>query len=195
MTRSPLRPCNPLLHAAYTPLLDDDGQRLVPADVATVVRALTVRRNVAPEEKVEAIDAEIVGRTYWYVLRPDEIARAIIGRRWRVSMDEAARILAACGEAGYDITGNGAPWHAEPYLPTRGAARDTLIWSAADYWARAATEHITYISLGDSRGFLPRPVQYDEPGGMHPGQHAALTFGPEPSEYMRRHTRRLLVVS
>lgn len=200
--RQPLHPCNPMLHAAYVPLLDPDPPATVPADVLARVRELTARRNTAPEDELDAIDTELVGRTYWYVLRPDEIARAIIGSRWRVSVEEATRILAACGEAGYDIAGNGAPEHAHrypgdygypEYAPVRGAARDVVIWSAAEYWARMATQH-TYISLGDCHGFLPRPVQYDQPGEMHPVQQAALTFGPEPSVYMRRHTRRLLVV-
>lgn len=187
-----------MLHAAYVPLLDEPTPAGVPPDVIAAVRTLSTRRDSAPEDELEAIDAEIVGRTYWYVLRPDEIARAIIGPRWRVSVAQATLVLAACGEAGYDITGNGAPEHEGEYLPTRGTVRDQLIWEAAAYWAHAATQRLTYVSLGDCRGNLPRSVQYDEPGRLAPGQRAALTFGPpaRPSEsaYMRSHTRRLLVV-
>lgn len=192
--RADLRPCNPMLHAAYTPLLDPDGLRRLPGGEAAALRALYARRAMAPEQDLCAIDAEIVGRSYWYVLRPDEIARAIVGRRWRVGVAEATRILAACGEAGYDIAGNGAPQYEGPYLPTRGVDRDRLIWEAAHYWARAVTADITYISLGDCRGYLPRPVQYDQPGCMNPRQHAALTLGPAGDAYARQHTRRLLVV-
>jgi len=192
-----LRVLDPLTHPAYATAareLDDS------------MRALVARRASTPEDAtgaIAALDAEIVGRAYWYVLRPDEIAREIIGLRRRISVAEATRILLACGEAGYDIAGNGGPDHAlrypgrhgyPEYAPTRGAERDEVLWAAAEWWAHFATRPITYISLGDHRGYLPRPVQYDQPGSMHPRQRAALTIGPEPDVYMRQHTRRLLVV-
>lgn len=45
---------------------------------------------------------------------------------------------------------------------------------------------------------MPRDVQVDEPGSMHPQQKAALTLGPADDirnhDYMRRHTRLLLRV-
>lgn len=188
-----LRPCNPVLHPAYTGLGDPLDTRL-PAEEAEAVRALMRRRSVVPDDEIDAIDAEIVGRSYWYVIHPDEIARAIVGTRRHISVREATVVLAACGEAGYDITGNGAPGHDGEYLPTRGPERDRLIWEAAEYWAQVATRHITYVSLGDARGFVPRSVQYDQPGSMHPAQQAALTLGPERDRYVERHTRLLLVV-
>jgi|SRR5581483_3942463 len=204
MVRRPLRPCNPFLHPAYAPLFDDqlfDDQPPplpLPPDLVTEVRALAARRDGAPDHVVDAIDAEIVGRTYWHVLRPDAIARAIVGRRSRVSRDEAVLILVACAEAGYDISGNGGPdfarRYAHEYAPIRGPERDEIIWAAAEHWARLATRDLTFVSLGDRRGYLPRPVQYDQPGSLHPGQRAALTLGPRGDAYMRRHTRRLLVV-
>lgn len=195
--RVPLRPCNPSLHAAYTRMLDD-GSSLPPA-LQESIRTLVQRSITASEEEAVEMEAEIVDRTYWYVLRPDQIARAIVGRRWRIREWEAARILAACGEAGYDIR---APIPQHPhtrYLPTRGATRDQIIWESAEYWAAAAArDRYQYVSLGDCRGYLPRPVQHDMPGSMAPEQQAAITFGPASGEqaaaYMRRHTRRLFLV-
>jgi hypothetical protein len=129
-----------------------------------------------------------------------------------LTIDQAALVLAAIAEAGYPITGNGAPDYGEvpntgapDYLdlyPVRGDERDRVLWEAARYWAKMASRHLTYVSLGDERGFLPRPVQHDQPGSMHPSQKAALTFGPEADRgdecdshgYMRRHARRLILV-
>lgn len=67
---------------------------------------------------------------------------------------------------------------------------DGLIW---DYMRR------TIIRFGDCRGYLPRPVQHDSPGEMHPMQRAALTLGPHSADtaakrYVRQHTRRLILV-
>jgi hypothetical protein len=173
------------------------------------VQSLLARRNGCAESELDAIDAEIVGRTYWYVLEPDRIARDAIDHwgwslRRPLTVDQATVVLAAIGEAGYPLAINGAPAYPSgdtygpygQYVPVRGRAREQVIWDAARYWARRAADPdaYTYVSLGDRRGFLPRPVQYDQPGGMHPGQKAALTLGPERNEYMRSHTRLLLVV-
>lgn len=209
----PLKPLNPLLHAAYTPVLDwrsTDGPDPLPEDVRARVTALLDARNSGPEEQIDAIDRELVACLYWYVLRPDEIAERTIehhGFREPLTVDQTTVVLAALGEAGFPIAGNGAPdydrrdnWDAPN--PVRGPERDRVIWAAARHWAQTASQHITYVSLGDCRGFCPRAVQYDNPGSMHPSQQAALTFGPETDAgdecdshgYMRQHTRRLVLV-
>jgi hypothetical protein len=174
-----------------------------------------VCRTCADEDQLDAIDREIVARTWWRVLRPNEIARAVtrnFGWRSPVTIRQAAVILAACAEAGYPIIGNGAPDYPYgtvpetadgiPLYPVRGEARDRVLWSCARTWAERAARRLTYVSLGDARGYLPRPVQYDQPGSMHPGQRASLTLGPladrgdatDSTGYMRRHTRALILV-
>jgi hypothetical protein len=219
MTTTPLHPLNPLLHAEYVAALTPvAGERdPLPPHLRATVAALVARRNVAPEAELDAIDREIVDAMYWYALRPDDIARRTLdhhgwSRRHPLMLEQATVILAAIGEAGYPITGNGAPdyddsiqhsgrWQ-EWHPPVRGPERDRVLWAAARYWAEAASRHLTYVSLGDCRGFLPRPVQYDQPAGMHPQQQAALTLGPARDrgdecgshDYMRRHTRLLLLI-
>lgn len=214
MTPTPLHPLNPILHRLYGEALDQArvrGRDLLPKAVREAVSGLLAERNTAPEARVDAIDREIAGRMSWYVLRPNEIARDvmrhhnILPRRGAITIDQATLILAALGEAGYPIAGNGAPEYAEhaAYPPVRGPERDRVIWAAARYWAEAASRHLTYVSLGDCRGYMPRAVQYDEPGRLNPSQRAALTFGPasdrgdecDSAGYMRRHTRRLLLVA
>jgi hypothetical protein len=203
----PLRPLNPALHAAYAGL--PDKPRL-PSDVRHRLRDLCAARSADAEDALDQIDREIVRLAAWYVLRPDDIARATIAHhslpRRVLSIDQATLVLAAIGEAGYPIAGNGAPDYEREHWddpdPVRGEERDRVIWAAARHWATMASTHLTYVSLGDCRGWLPRPVQYDQPGGMHPSQRAALTFGPwadrgDPCNshaYMRRHTRRLILV-
>lgn len=212
----PLRPLDPTLHPAYTAVLfpAGAGRDPLPPEERQAVTALLERRNVCEEADVAVIDAQIVARLWWYALRPDEIARRVIeyhglprpGRP--ITISQATLILAALGEAGYPITGNGAPdydrdWGDPEWVPpVRGEERHRVIWAAAEYWARLASQPLTYVSLGDCRGFLPRPVQYDQPGSMNPMQRAALTFGPwadrgnscDSHGYMRRHTRLLLLV-
>lgn len=210
-------PLNPRLHPAYVRVLwPEPGKRdPLPPDVREEVDALLRKADTCPEEELEAVYAQIVSATWWYALRPDEIARRTIqhhglprpGRPMTVA--QAALVLAAIGEAGYPITGNGAPDYAwetrqrcgDPWLECPvlwGPERTAVIWAAAEYWARMAAEPLTYVSLGDCRGYLPRPVQYDQPGTMHPSQRAALTLGPwserEAHDYVRRHTRLLLLV-
>lgn len=202
-TIQPLQPLNPMLHGAYAPLLDE-----APA-VRDAVRDLVRQRATAPDADLDVIDRAIVARSYWYVLRPDEIARQTLRAqhlptRGPLMIAQATIVLAAIAEAGYPIAGNGAPEYADACVdpPVRGAERDRVIWAAAQYWAEAASRPLTYISLGDDRGYLPRPVQLDQPGGMDPKQRAALTLGPWADRgdqcnshgYMRRHTRRLLLV-
>lgn len=200
---TPLNPLNPLLHRMYTDRL------------AALVPDLLARRGSCAEDEIDMIDREIVARTWWHVLRPDAIAADVLRHHgWRspLTIEQATVVLTALGEAGYPITGNGAPDyvhgsvpHTDDYtelFPVRGPERDCVIWAAARYWAEAASHRLAYVSLGDARGMVPRPVQYDQPGSMHPGQRAALTLGPladrsdecDSHGYMRRHCRRLLLV-
>lgn len=209
MHLQPLKPLNPLLHAAYVPALTwhpRHGKDPLPEDARDRVERLIDRRNETRDEaQLDLIDRELVAATYWYVLRPDEIARAVVQRHGFpsvLSVAQAATVLAAIGEAGYPIHGNGAPeyerdsWD-EPH-PVRGADRERVIWGAARHWAQMAARRITYVSLGDCRGYSPRAVQYDEPGSMNPSQQASLTLGPADDArshaYMRTHTRKLLLV-
>jgi len=200
-----LHPLNPLLHTAYA------------SHVAELVPDLVRRRADCPEDALDLLDREIVARCWWRVLRPDQLAQATLKHHgWRspLSVAQAATVLLTIAEAGYPITGNGAPDYSEQeapctgapdwldLAPIRGAVRDRVLSAAAWYWTRSASQHLTYVSLGDARGFVPRPVQYDQPGSMHPDQQAALTFGPEADRgdecdshrYMRRHARRLVLV-
>jgi len=206
---------NPSLHPAYTVILHHlvPGQRdPLPPDVRKAVDALLRREATCPEEEVEQVLAEIVHHTWWYALRPDEIARKTIryhhlpGPGHPMTVAQATLVLAAIAEAGYPITGNGAPdylYGRYEYPPTRGKERDMVLWAAAEHWARMAAQPMTYVSLGDCRGWLPRPVQYDiGTATMDPMQRAAVTFGPWADRgdecgshrNMRRHTRLLLLV-
>lgn len=215
---TPLKPLNPITHARYTPALfpASDTRDPLPSSVrAEVSRALEARASHY-EDVVDVIDAHIVDLVWPYALRPDEIARDVLRvRKWSspLTIDQATVVLAAIGEAGYPIAGNGAPdyghwdargsWVAPEYQPVRGDERDRVVWAAAKHWAQMASRPITYVSLGDCRGYCARPVQYDNPGSMHPGQRAALTFGPladrgdecDSHGYMRRHARRLILVA
>lgn len=197
---------NPGLHARYTPVLYPEGKDPLPPAERQELSSLLARRDSAPEDELDVIDRAIVARTWWYALQPDEIARDVLRERgWRspLTVEQATTVLLAVAEAGYPITGNGAPEydHGSPDAelpPVRGETRQRVLSAAAAYWARMAAGHITYVSLGDARGYQPRPVQYDQPGSMHPGQRSALTLGPASDrrshEYMRRHARRLLLV-
>jgi hypothetical protein len=194
------------MHPLYREAIEPPARDPLPAAVRARVTELLARRNTCPDGDLSAIDAEIVGITFWHVLRPDAIARAAIvhhslPRSRLFTVDQAALVLAAIGEAGYPITGNGAPDYHEPgeFAPVSGPERAAVVWAAARYWAEVASRRYTYVSLGDDRGFMPRQVQYDQPGSMNPSQHAALTFGPAADDsnardYMRRHTRMLIRV-
>lgn len=218
MIETPLRPLSPLLHRLYAPMIAAVAANagaittipprsvIVPSTVISRVSRLLSQRIKSIESDVDDIDAEIVKLVSWYVVRPDEIASDVLklhGWRSPLTIDQATIVLAACGEAGYSIVGNGAPdYNRARWLdpdPVRGAERDGVIWSAARYWARSAARLLNYVSLGDSRGFMPRSVQYDQPGSVHPQQRASLTLGPASDErnsidYMRRRTRRLVLV-
>jgi len=207
-----LKPLNPILNAHYALALNWSlikGKDPLPTKVRAIVSELLISRDSAPEDQIDAIDRKLVAAIYYYVLHPDEIAKSVIdhhGFGRVLTIDQATVILAAIGEQGYPIAGNGAPdyansWDDPPLV--RGDERDQVIWKAARYWAEFASRHISYVSLGDCRGFCPRFVQYDQPGSMNPSQRAALTLGPvadrgdqcDSHRYMRRHTRKLLLVS
>jgi hypothetical protein len=214
MTNSyPLKPLNPTLNAHYSRALDwraSDGKDPLPTDVRARVNELLAARNCAAEDQIDAIDRALVTEMFYFVLRPDEIAKSVIVHHSLpqpvLTIAQATLILVALGEQGYPITGNGAPDHQRKSLdeldPVRGEDRDRVIWGAASFWAEFASRHLTYVSIGDCRGYCPRAVQYDNPGGMNPSQRAALTFGPladrgdecDSHGYMRKHTRKLLLV-
>lgn len=198
-----MRTLNPLLHAAYAAALHPSDKDPLPAAARQELDQLLARRNDAPETEIDVIDRAIVARSWWYAVQPDQIARETLRHRgWRgpLTVEQATVVLLAIAEAGYPITGNGAPDYAHDAgdPPVRGEERERVLTAAARYWAEVATRHITYVSLGDARGFIPRPVQFDNPGSMHPAQHAALTLGPASDKrshaYMRTHARRLLLV-
>lgn len=210
---SPLKPLNPTLNAIYSPILDwraSDGKDPLPSDVRARVNGLLTARNCAPEDQLDTIDRSLVGEMFYFVLRPDEIARSVIVQHSLpqpvLTIAQATVIFVALGEQGYPITGNGAPDYERKSFdeldPVRGEERDRVIWAAAQYWAKLASRRLTYVSVGDCRGFCPRSVQYDNPGSMNPSQRAALTFGPLEDHgdecnshgYMRKHTRKLLLV-
>lgn len=214
ITPTPLKPLNPTLHAAYVRALDwhpdaPGAQDPLPAFVRGTVKQLVARRNEAAEADLDRIDRDLVAVMHYYVLRPDEIARDVLrlhGWRSPLTIDQATVMIAAIGEAGYPVACNGAPEHERAQWddpdPVRGPERDRVIWAASRYWAEMASRHLTYVSLGDSRGYCGRAVQYDQPGSVHPQQKASLTLGPladrsdqcDSHGYMRRHTRRLVLV-
>lgn len=203
-----MKELNPMLHPLY--LRGIRNEVFLPKHVQELVTKLVACRRDCSEDEIDMIDRQIVAKLSWYVLHPDELAKSamrvhgLLGRRV-LSMEEAAKIILAIGEAGYPITGNGAPdygWKDEEFSPVRGPDRERVLSEAARYWAKEASIHCTYISFGDHRGYMPRSVQYDQPGSMNPNQQAALTFGPacdrggetNPHGYMRKHTRLLLLV-
>lgn len=201
----PLAPLNPVTHPVYAESLVTQDGRGLPSETRSAVLALLAQRNSCAEGEVAEVDARIVAATYWYVLRCDDIVRsAMKARGWSVrhaiTPEQAKVLIAALGEAGYPIASNGAPTYDPPrkYPPTSGEERDRVLWAAAEHWAKTAQD--MYVSFGDARGLLPRDVQYDWPGSMHPRQQAAVTFGPararpEEPAYMRTHTRLLLRVA
>jgi len=90
-----------------------DGADPLPATIRTQVAALLAERDSAAEADIDAIDRKLVDATYYYVLRPDEIARRVIASQHLpprvLTVAQATLVLAALGESGYPITGNGAP--------------------------------------------------------------------------------------
>lgn len=96
------------------------------------------------------------------------IVREHVGRRHRISRDEMVEILAAIGEAGVPL--------ANGYVP--GTMYDTDWHEHSDHRRAArAWEQIcrdsTVISVGAD--LRDGNVRYDQPGSMHPLQHAATT--------------------
>lgn len=129
-----------------------------------------------------------------------DTARRIIGRRHKISRHEMAEIIAALSipAEAHTITGrfaNGALYVGGQTIPNREDEPTAI----ARAWADACRD-ITCISvLVDSRG---AHMRHDDPGSMAPMHMAELMFAPsslrtyeyDPLGYLRRHTRRLLIV-
>lgn len=113
--------------------------------------------------------------------------RAQFGARRKISREQLCEFLATQGRD------NGLPLAA--YAGWYGAA-DT---DAPEEIARAianAPQGIAVLSLGGQ----VRDIQRDDPGSMHPMQHAQLSFvAPDLSgstmEYLRRHADRVIAVT
>lgn len=118
-----------------------------------------------------------------------DIVRALVGRRSRITRAEMSAILRALDDAQ-------PGWLASnSYVsPTDGDA------DHAAAWVRMCGG-ITVISVAQG-GLRDGWIRHDEPGSMHPGQHAELTFvsssrvGDEcdTNGYLRRHADRVLIV-
>lgn len=116
-----------------------------------------------------------------------DIVRQHVGRRSRITRAEMRAILVSLEARGLSL--------ANAYI------RDTLGQQAPRAWERAC-HGITCISV-DARGSLrDGQVRYDEPGSMHPQQHAELLFVAAAAAerratlaYLRAHADRVLVVS
>jgi len=207
MYLQPLKPLNPFLHAAYTPWIGGSENKIPDPEEAERLRALVERASSCPEEEIDKVHCEIVDLLWWYAVQPNVIAEAVLRRYgWRspLTVDQAATVVAALGEAGFPVWGNGAPDFDYRAGPTcRGEERERVIWGAAYHWANMAAGKgqgvPVYISFGDARGYVPRPVQYDMPGAVHPMQRAALTLGPvghaDSTNYMRSKTECMLLVA
>lgn len=121
-----------------------------------------------------------------------DVVRRVVGRRSTITTDEMGAILMGLHEARLVDLGN-------EYMP------DTCgdPFAASRAWAKAC-RGICCISV-HSRGLRDGQIRYDEPGRMHPQQHAELTFVPadidarrtdggSTIDYMRRHADRVLLV-
>lgn len=203
----PMQPLNPVLHAAYASALQPPiGRRdPLPPHVRQEVMELLQQRATVAAADLDLVDRKLVAALWWYVLRPDEIARRFLRYhriRRPIAIAHATLVIAALGEAGYPVHA-GVPTYRLPATPSdppevRGQRRDAIVWASAAYWARYATRR--YVSFADRRGWMPRVIQHDESGTMHPEQRAALTLGPvrdatgTEHDYVRRHTRLLVLV-
>jgi len=116
-----------------------------------------------------------------------DTVRRIVGRRSRIETTDMWRILEALAHDGLDL--------ANPYIH---ATETRILPDAAQAWVDHC-HGLVCISV-DARGRLRDGyVRYDEPGSMHPMQHAELTFvpadiGDSTVTYMRRHADRVLLV-
>lgn len=148
-TNIPLKPLNPILNANYSRVIDwhaSDGKDPLPPEVRMKVNQLIDARNCAAEDELDAIDRQLVAEMFYFVLRPNEIAKATIAHHQFgqvLTIEQATIVLAAIAEQGYPITGNGAPDYDRKSLddldPVRGEERDRVIWEAARYWASFAS--------------------------------------------------------
>jgi len=129
--------------------------------------------------------------------------REQIGDRGRISRAEMVAILQALADEGLDLSNpyveETCAWRRVEegwgWLPDGPAAPET----AAAVWTERC-RGIDVISVGE--GLRDGQVRYDQPGSMHPLQHAALIFAAaelEDSEHdqigqLARHADRALIV-
>lgn len=136
-------------------------------------------------------------------------ARAMIGRRHRITRPEMRGLLCALAQEGKVEIANpwfrprdrtGRPMHHDGPFASGYAQR--IAYADA---IEAACHGLTVISvLADDNPVGPRlassnpgEVRYDEPGSMHPQLRTTLMFAPaglRDFDYLRRHTKRLLIV-
>lgn len=120
-----------------------------------------------------------------------DVVRRVVGRKRKITKDEMGAILMGLVEARLVNLCNGYVRHT--------CGDDILAASIA--WVKAC--HDIYCISVDSRGLRDGQVRYDQPGSMHPMQHAEITFAPEGMtedtpgstySYLRDHCDRLLIV-
>lgn len=192
---------NPMLHATYVAVWDAPSRGEadpLPAAVRARVDALIAERNVCPEARVEAIDADLVTLLAPYAIDPLAVVRRLVGRRTVITRVEMAAILRVLAAAGLDLRNSYVPATIDLADQRHANVR------APEAWA-ALVRDITCVSV-DARGRLrDGDVRYDEPGRLDPTQHAQVTFVPADIDtgrtvggstiaYLRRHADRVLRV-
>lgn len=118
-----------------------------------------------------------------------DTVRRLVGRRSRISREEAVRLLTELHEAG--LTDLDDDWHGGPYDARSGA---TAARSAAAWVDRV--RDIIVVSVVPWRDG-PAEVRYDTPGSMAPMMQAELmlcTDSINDLDYLRRRCGRLLVL-
>lgn len=129
-----------------------------------------------------------------------EVVRDVVGRRRRITREEMVDLLLALDLSPEASTitgrmhGSGALHVGGETLPA-DATRSEEQQAVARAWAKMCRGITTVSVMAYSDGQLG--ARYDEPGSMHPMQMAQLTFAPAglDTEYLRRHARRVLVVT
>jgi hypothetical protein len=118
--------------------------------------------------------------------RHSDVVRRVAGRKAKITREEMGAILVGLADVGLDLH--------NPYVPrTMGDA-----FAASLAWVEAC-RGITCISVSLCSYLRDGQVRYDQPGRMHPTQHAEITFAPEgllasTYYYLRQHADRVLVV-
>ncbi len=134
-----------------------------------------------------------------------DTVRRLIGRRHKISRQEMADILTALAADGVCLA-NGYVLDTVTYDDRGRPVLDADRWPvvnvlrAARAWANMC-RGICCISV-DHTGLRDGQVRYDDPGSMHPQQHASLLFAPAhlgDMEYdqigqLREHADRVLIV-